>query len=555
MFRSLLFLLRTGKIGKLAIRSPQVATTTHLLANPPRHPPLSTPAVHQGRPTTLGTSSQQAVLPPNTPEDPERQGDCVGAHGRRQAPASPNGVPVPVAQRLRWRRRPHRRRRRRRGRDSHRFHDAPRRRRRRARHCVDGRAADGGHGRVDLSLHACGGGDERGRARNGSRRERTRRDNGDRERWRRRRRGGGRRGLSQRRRLHRRLHRRHRLRPDAPRATSRHPPPAEGGSASSHPARSPAAHARVGGRPSLADRKRHPTARQPPSNVPCRHRSAPPPPPPPPPPPQDGPIDADRRARMPTMEHPPVERAAYRTSRPAVAAPSSHTPETPSSPPRSSLWRQGRRGTASTGPVGGCNARTPPPPPSSPPPPPTLPPPPPLPPAAAGKTTGARSGGRQRPAPAASDQIRRCAAAARRTAAGLAATVVAVNARGGGAPAAAGNRRFSGGRRGRKAQCRGGRDHSSRDPHALRPARARIATGRGGRGRRSVRVARRSARRGSTAGKKEKGKHRRRPVARPPRRPRVGSPPVRRAAAAAVVPPPLPMRAWGAECRPFSYQE
>ena len=71
---------------------------------------------------------------------------------------------------------------------------------------------------------------------------------------------------------------------------------------------------------------------------------------------------------------------------------------------------------------------------------------------------------------------------------------------------AAGDRRCSGGRRGRKAQCGGGRDQPPREPHARRPARARLATGRGGRGRGSARVARRPARRGSTAGKKGKGK-------------------------------------------------
>jgi len=36
--------LKMTKLNK--IRSPHVATTTHLLVEPPRHPPLSTHAVH-----------------------------------------------------------------------------------------------------------------------------------------------------------------------------------------------------------------------------------------------------------------------------------------------------------------------------------------------------------------------------------------------------------------------------------------------------------------------------------------------------------------------------
>jgi len=215
--------LKMTKLNKIS--SPHVGATTHLLVNPSRHPPLSTHAVHQGRPITPHTSSDsRPSCLPIRPSSPTARATASARKGVGGNPRHPPAVPRQWPNDGGWRRRPRRRRRRCR----HHVHDAPRHRRRRARRRVDGRAADEGHGSVDLCLHACGGGDGPGRARNGSRTERTRRDDGDPGRGRRCRRSGGRRGPNRRRRPHRRPHRRRRLRPAAPRAAGQHPPPPRG---------------------------------------------------------------------------------------------------------------------------------------------------------------------------------------------------------------------------------------------------------------------------------------------------------------------------------------
>jgi len=204
------------------VRSPSVETTTHLLVNPPRHPPVSTHAVYRGRPTTPPTSSDSR--PSSLTIRPSTLTARATASARKGVGRNLRQPQAVLRQWLNdggWRRRPRHSRRRRR----HRVYDAPRHRRRRARRFVDGRAADGGHGSVDLFVQVCGGGDGRGRSGNGSRKKRTRRDDGDPGRWRRCRCSGGWRGPSRRRRPRRRPHRSRRLRPAAARTARQHDPP------------------------------------------------------------------------------------------------------------------------------------------------------------------------------------------------------------------------------------------------------------------------------------------------------------------------------------------
>ena len=86
--------LKMTKLNK--IRSPHVATTTYLLFNLPLHTPLSTPAVHQGQPTTLHSSSDSRPSShPLRPSTPTARATASAHTGVGRHPCHPPAVPCP----------------------------------------------------------------------------------------------------------------------------------------------------------------------------------------------------------------------------------------------------------------------------------------------------------------------------------------------------------------------------------------------------------------------------------------------------------------------------